>query len=206
MDHDCAAAGAREVNLAMALPPLPWPMPELDTPRLRLRKFAQTDLLAVYAWASDPEVARYALWDRHESPVDTQAFLDFCFREYEERGIGPWAVVRKDTAELIGNCSYGRIVPEESKIELAYFFARPHWGHGFATEAVRGAIDYAFGVIGVRRLEARCVAANKASERVMQKAGLEYRGTLRCYLRQRDEMADLTTYALERYQWLGQKR
>ncbi len=155
-------------------------MPELDTPRLHLRKFAQTDLLAVYAWGSDPEVARYALWDRHEAPVDTQAFLDSCFREYAERGIGPGAVVRMDTGELIGNRSYGRIVPEESRIELAYYFARQHWGHGFATEAVRAAIDYAFGVIGVRRVEARCVVENKASERVMQKSGLEYRGTLRC--------------------------
>ncbi len=181
-------------------------MPEFETARLRLRRFTQSDLMAVFAWASDAEVSRYALWDRHETPANTQGFLEFCFREYAERGIGPWAAVRKDTGELIGNCSYGRIAPEESRIELAYFFARPHWGQGYASEGVRALIDYAFGVIGVRRVEARCVTANTASERVMQKAGLEYRGTLRCHLAQRDEMADLATYALERYQWLAQRR
>lgn len=180
----------------------PLPMPELLTARLRLRRFEAGDLLAAFRWASDAEVARYAFWDAHESPVDTQAFLELCFRLYAEQGIGPWAVELRETGELIGNCSFGRIVREERRIELSYFFARPHWGRGLATEAVRAMIDFGFRTLGARTIEARCVPENAASERVMQKAGLRYRGRLSYTLRDGRDI-EMKTYALTQAEWLG---
>ncbi len=181
----------------------PLPMPVIETARLRLRRFERGDLMAVYGWASDPEVSRYAFWETHESPVDTQGFLELCFREYEAKGIGPWAVERRDTGELIGNCSFGRIVPEERRLELAYFFARSQWGQGFAAEAVGALIEFGFRQLKARRIEARCVPANRASERVMQKAGLRYRGLLRYRLKDGGEAVELKVYSLTMGEWLG---
>ncbi len=181
----------------------PLPMPEIETERLRLRRFRPSDLHAAYAWGSDQEVSRYAFWDTHESPVDTQGFLDFCYREYEEKGIGPWAVELKESGETIGNCSFGRIYLGDSRIEIAYFFARPHWNRGYATEGVRAMLGFGFDTLECNRMEARCVPANAASERVMQKAGLEYQGTLTFHIEPREQDVDLKVYSLLRWQWLA---
>jgi len=69
---------------------LPFPMPVLETQRLRLRRFEQRDLEAGFAWASDEEVTRYVYWPAHRTLNDTQNFLNSCFREYSQKGVGPW--------------------------------------------------------------------------------------------------------------------
>lgn len=122
----------------------PLPMPPLETPRLVLRRFLPRDLEETFRWASDDEVTRYVYWPSHRTPDDTRSFLDFCFQEYEQKGIGPWAAELKQTHEVIGNCSFGVIHSADSRIEIAYFFARPHWGHGLGTEAVRELLRFGF--------------------------------------------------------------
>jgi ribosomal-protein-alanine N-acetyltransferase len=112
-------------------------MLELVTERLRLRRFQQGDLIDTFAWTGDPEVSRYTFWSVHKTLTDTQQFLDFCFKEYSEKGIGPWAVELKATSVVIGNCSYGAIHRSDARVELAFFFARQWWGQGLATEGLR---------------------------------------------------------------------
>jgi [ribosomal protein S5]-alanine N-acetyltransferase len=69
--------------------------------------------------------------------------------------------------------------PEHARAELGYVLSREHWGKGLMPEAVRAVIRFGFGRMELNRIQARCVAENTASARVMEKAGMTYEGTLR---------------------------
>jgi RimJ/RimL family protein N-acetyltransferase len=63
--------------------------------------------------------------------------------------------------------------------DVGYLLDRHHWGNGYATEAARAVVAWAFSVPAIRRVWATCDTANVASARVLEKAGLEREGTLR---------------------------
>jgi [ribosomal protein S5]-alanine N-acetyltransferase len=69
--------------------------------------------------------------------------------------------------------------PEHSRAELGYVLAQEYWGTGLMPEAVRRVIRFCFERMDLNRVEARCLAENVASARVMEKAGMSYEGTLR---------------------------
>jgi ribosomal-protein-alanine N-acetyltransferase len=69
--------------------------------------------------------------------------------------------------------------PEHARAELGYVLSREHRGKGLMPEAVRAVIRFGFGRMELNRIQARCVAENTASARVMEKVGMTYEGTLR---------------------------
>jgi [ribosomal protein S5]-alanine N-acetyltransferase len=155
-------------------------LPELETERLLLRKMRLDDAEAMFAYASDPEVTRYVPWDTHRSMEDSESFLGFATEGYERGDFGGWGVVLKDDGVFIGTCGIDvGYAPEHARAELGYVLSREYWGKGLMPEAVRAVIRLSFGRMGLNRVEARCIAENTASARVMEKAGMTYEGTLR---------------------------
>lgn len=61
-------------------------LPEVQTDRMVLRKMRPSDAEAIFAYASDPEVSRYVIWDTHRSIQDSRAFLDLILAGYEADG------------------------------------------------------------------------------------------------------------------------
>src|SRR5207302_918324 len=102
---------------------------------------------------------------------------------YDRWGFGMWAVVRRCDERTMGYCGLSRfpdrICPDET--EIGFRLARPFWGRGFASEAVLAARDYAFATLKIPKLVALIDPANRASIRVVEKAGFGY---------QRDAMLD----------------
>ncbi len=155
-------------------------LPELETERLLLRKMRLDDAGAMFAYASDPEVTRYVLWETHRSIEDSESFLGFAAEGYRRGDFGGWGVVLKDSGAFVGTCGIDvDYAPEHARAELGYVLSREHWGKGLMPEAVRAVIRFGFGRMRLNRLEARCIAENTASARVMEKAGMTYEGTLR---------------------------
>ena len=155
-------------------------LPELETERLLLRKMRLDDAEAMFAYASDPEVTRYVLWDTHRSIDDTEEFLRFATEGYERGDFGGWGVVLKDSGVFVGTCGLDAgYAPEHARAELGYVLSREHWGRGLMPEAARAVIRFGFVRMTLNRIEARCIAENAASARVMEKAGMTYEGTLR---------------------------
>ena len=140
-------------------------MSDLETDRLRLREFRQTDSLAITHW---------------EQNFRTDTFLEFCFRSYREWGMGPWAMQLKEGGVIIGNCGFCRIRYDcnhdqfEYCGEVNYYVAPPYRGKGLATETLRAVLEFGFEDIRLTRIQARCVPENVASERVLQKASLKF--------------------------------
>jgi ribosomal-protein-alanine N-acetyltransferase len=155
-------------------------LPELETERLLLRKMRPDDAEAMFTYASDPEVTRYVLWETHRSIEDSESFLGFAAEGYRRGDFGGWGVVLKDSGAFVGTCGIDvDYAPEHARAELGYVLSREHWGRGLMPEAARAVIRFGFGRMRLNRLEARCIAENTASARVMEKAGMTYEGTLR---------------------------
>jgi ribosomal-protein-alanine N-acetyltransferase len=155
-------------------------LPELETERLLLRKMRLDDAEAMFAYASDPEVTRYVLFETHRSVEDSESFLRLALEGYERGDFGGWGVVLKDSGAFVGTCGMDAgYAPEHARAELGYVLSREHWGRGLMPEAVRAVIRFGFKRMSLNRVQARCIAENAASARVMEKAGMTYEGTLR---------------------------
>jgi RimJ/RimL family protein N-acetyltransferase len=120
-------------------------VPTLETERLRLRSFRRRDTDDYASLRADPEVLRYLLgaggqpWDRGRS----WRHMAFLIGHWKLAGVGTWAVEHRQTGAFVGMVGYSE--PEGwPGFELAWTLARHGWGHGYATEAARAALDYAF--------------------------------------------------------------
>jgi ribosomal-protein-alanine N-acetyltransferase len=154
-------------------------LPSLETDRLTLRKLRPADAGAIFAYASDPEVARYALFEAHRTIEDARAFLDLVASRYQSGGEPDWGIVYKGDGRFVGTCGFVNWRPEHARAEVGFVLSRAYWGQGLMPEALLAIISFGFERVGLNRIEARCIAQNTASARVMEKAGMTYEGTLR---------------------------
>ncbi|HKD79311.1 MAG TPA: GNAT family N-acetyltransferase [Candidatus Angelobacter sp.] len=143
----------------------------LETARLRLRQFTLDDAEAMEAIQGDPIVMQY-----YPSVLDrkgVEAWIERNIGRYQRDGYGLWAILRKDTGDLIGDC--GCIVQEvegKNEIEVGYQVRRDLWCNGYATEAARACMEYAFTRLGAARVISMIRPPNMASRRVAEKNGL----------------------------------
>jgi [ribosomal protein S5]-alanine N-acetyltransferase len=145
-------------------------MQVLETERLVLRKLDRGDLRDIIAWDDGPSA--------QDTEGQAQEFLNYCFREYRERGIGPWGIQLKETGAIIGNCGFPDIIFNKLCGEVNYYVASHYRGRGLAPEALRVLLEFGFREIGLTRIQARCEPDNLSSERVMQKAGMRFEGLI----------------------------
>jgi RimJ/RimL family protein N-acetyltransferase len=141
-------------------------MTEIETPRLRLRRWRRDDLEALARWHSNPAIMRHlglGLLGREES--------ERSLAHWEKHGFGQWAVEEKETGELIGRAgpSYHRLWPDDP--EVGWLINTPWQGHGLATEAGAASLRFVFETLGFRRAVSICLEENAASRRVMEKLG-----------------------------------
>ena len=141
-----------------------------------LRRFVLSDVDAMMAWASDPQVAAFCRWEAYESTEPALEYLRdvvlphpwfraICLAGEEDRPVGAVSVTPTG---------------DPCRAELGYVMARAQWGKGVATAAVRRALRAVFAEVeGLERVEALVDVDNPASQRVVEKAGLRREGVLR---------------------------
>ena len=175
-------------------------LPEIQTERLLLRKVTPGDAEDMLAYISDPEVARHTTWEPYDSIEQVRDHLRSVISNYERGEPANWGVTLRESGRLIGMCGFmaGSWEPEYARASLGYAIAREYWDRGLTTEAMRAAIAFGFNHLSLNRIEARCIAENTASERVMQKAGLSYEGTLRDYVFRKGAYRDYKVYSILR--------
>ena len=143
----------------------------LETERLLLRNFTLDDVPALEAVIGDPAAMTwYAAPFDHDGVI---AWIERNLNRYQYEGHGLWAVVLKSSGEFIGDC--GCVVQEvegKKAIEIAYHVRRNLWGNGYATEAARACIDFAFNKLGAQRVISMIRPGNISSRRVAEKNGL----------------------------------
>jgi ribosomal-protein-alanine N-acetyltransferase len=183
----------------MALSDVTWRPPRLETDRLLLRGWEPTDVEAVYAYASDPEVTPFMAWDRHRALADSQTFLDVWVAEqYAGQELDYCMCLRSDPADALGGIGlYWRSRPHGT-MELGYVLRRSAWGNGFVPEAGRRLIRHAFETTEVARIFAPIFAQNTKSRRAAEKMGLEFEGVMRSAALHRGLRWDEAIYAILR--------
>lgn len=142
-------------------------MKKIETERLILRPLTIDDAKDVFEWVSDPIVNRYMPYPLHENVHQTEAWIGtlddenvFCF-------------CLKDIGKVIGSGSI-TYKAERKAYELGYNLNRAFWGVGYATEASKAMIQWAYQNLGARNFFARHANANKASGTVITKCGFQF--------------------------------
>lgn len=175
--------------------------PTLPTARLRLRPFDDADANDLFALHSSAHVLRY--WD---SPPwrergRAERFITACRRMAADGTGVRLAVDRASDGAFLGWCCLDRWNPDYRSAALGYCFAEAAWGHGYATEAARGLLRWAFDALDLNRVQAETDTRNLASARVLEKLGFVREGTLREDCVVNGDVSDSWVYGLIRREW-----
>jgi RimJ/RimL family protein N-acetyltransferase len=143
----------------------------LLTDRLRLRRSRPEDASIISAYRSNPAVNRQQGWDRTDPEAVRGEIEEMSARSPgEEGGWVQLSVEERDTGRLVGDVGLSRAEP--GVIKVGYTVAPEVQGRGYATEAVRALVDYAFETLGAEVVRAYASADNTPSIRVVEKLGM----------------------------------
>ena len=177
--------------------------PEIVSERLRLRPFRAGDLSAFVAYRSDPDVARYQLWDTSYGMADAERFLA------EQDGAtfgqpGVWvqlAATDRGDGTLVGDCAVRIRADQPQTAELGVTFSPRYQGVGLAAEAMGAVVDHLFEHVGLHRVFAETDDRNDAAQRLFSRLGFRCEGRLVEADRFKDEWCTLRIHALLRREW-----
>ncbi|MDX1440350.1 MAG: GNAT family N-acetyltransferase [Rubricoccaceae bacterium] len=171
-------------------------LPILETERLKLRHPSQNDLGDLFAIFSNPAAMRY--WS-HEAWTDydqAKKYLNEINKGFSDRTLFQWASTKKGENRLIGTVTLVRWDESNRHIELGYMLHPDQWGKGYASEAVRAALVFAFEQLDVHRVEAELDPRNVPSTRLLERLGFRKEGLQRERWFLFDEWSDSALYGL----------
>jgi RimJ/RimL family protein N-acetyltransferase len=142
----------------------------LETERLRLRAFRNSDHAAYAAMCADPEVMRYIGTGVTLSPADAWRSMAGILGHWQLLGYGMFAAEVKATGELAGRIGF-LDPPGWPGFELGWLLGRGHWGQGYAIEGARACLGHAFGPLGRDRVVSLIRPGNERSIRVAERLG-----------------------------------
>lgn len=146
----------------------------IETKRLILREFVESDFEAVFEFNSNTEVQKFTGDVVLESKSQAKKIIkDVWFEDYRKYGYGRWAVVYKDNGKLIGFAGL-KYLTELDEIDLGYRILPEYWGKGLMTEIGREILKYGFDNFGLDKIIGIAEPENIASCRVLEKSGLEF--------------------------------
>jgi RimJ/RimL family protein N-acetyltransferase len=177
------------------------PTPTLHSARLLLRPVTSADADALFAMHSNAHVLRY--WDAPPWTERARAerFIAACQHMADEGSGARLAIVRVPDEAFIGWCSLTRWNSDYRSASMGYCLDDAAWGHGYATEAARALLRWAFDALDLNRVQAETDTRNTASARVLEKLGFVREGTLREDCVVNGEVSDSWVYGLIRREW-----
>lgn len=131
-------------------------------------------------------------------PADADWWLNHNAEQAAKLGRSVNWAIREPGGRMIGAIGFHDYDPKSHKVEIGYWLAKPWWGRGIMTEAVRAVARAAFEDFGLVRLTANVFEANARSARVLEKAGFSLEGTLRRFYRKDGRILDGKLYAYVR--------
>ncbi|MCC3268067.1 GNAT family N-acetyltransferase [Arthrobacter gengyunqii] len=176
--------------------------PTLHTERLLLRPFADSDADELFALQSNAEVLRY--WDTPPWTERSQVarFMTGC-QTMADEGTGARVVlIRRSDGEFVGWCTFNGWNPDFRSASLGYCLTEAAWGRGYATEAARALLTWAFNSLDLNRVQSETDTRNVASARVLEKLGFVREGTLREDCIVNGDVSDSWVYGLIRRDWI----
>ena len=144
----------------------------MESSRIILRPWRDSDAETLFKWASDPDVGPRAGWAPHKSVEESLGIIRTVFCD----ATNTWAIELKETGEAIGAMGYGpscdcKLPAREGEPLAGYWVAKPYWNQGICTEALKLMIEHIRKTTDIRSLISGHFTDNPASGRVMEKCG-----------------------------------
>lgn len=168
--------------------------PVLRTGRLLLRDISPADEYALFRCLSDEEVMRFWGMPPLRSLEQAAALCENFRRGFAEGRHIRWGIVRRKDGMFLGTCGFHSWDPHNHSCEIGYEIDRMYWGNGYATEAIRAIVSFAFSYLEVYRIGALVHPDNRASERVLLNAGFQKEGMLSGYMYSEEEFHNLNMF------------
>ncbi|MBF4508086.1 GNAT family N-acetyltransferase [Flavobacterium sp. JLP] len=150
----------------------------IETERLILREILLSDADGMFELDSNPNVHLFVGNKPIKHIEESILQIENIQKQYKKFGMGRWAVILKETNEFLGwsgiKFSTDKINNHQNFYEIGYRFIEKHWGKGYATEAGKAFVDYAFNEMKVDAIYAYADAGNENSRRILEKLGLHF--------------------------------
>lgn len=145
----------------------------VETDRLILRELTSDDLAELHDILSDPESMKH-----YPEPFDLEKsknWIAWNIENYAKHGFGLWAVVLKEDNQFIGDCGITmQCINGDTVPEIGYHINRRNENKGYATEAARACMKYAFEVLGFGKIYSYMKYTNISSQRVAEKCNMKF--------------------------------
>lgn len=152
----------------------------METERLIIRPWQESDAAAMFRYASDPDIGPIAGWPTHTSVENSLEIIRTVFSAPET-----YAVVLKETNEPVGSCGImfadGLHTAEmrQGEAEIGYWIGKPYWGQGLIPEAVKKLLARCFNELHLDTVWCGYYEGNAKSKRVCEKCGFKFHHTNR---------------------------
>ncbi|MDO3425102.1 GNAT family N-acetyltransferase [Chryseobacterium sp. APV1] len=152
----------------------------LETQRLILRKFEETDAERLFLLDSDPEVMKYIGVPPLSDISESENVIKMIQQQYLDNGVGRLAVIEKESGLLIGWSGLKLITQEingyNNIYDLGYRFIPVYWGKGYALESAKASLDFGFNDLKAETIYAHTHSENEGSNHILRKLGFEKTG------------------------------
>jgi len=171
------------------------------TPRLFLRPMVLEDAEAMHAFKSDPEATRSFGQEPHTDIEQTRGWVRSGLEGRKEGTSMTWAILLRDTDQVIGECCLWNIDHGSRRAELGYELLRSYWKRGLMSEALKSVLEYGFGEMGLNRIEANPLSTNLDSRKVLIGLGFKQEGILRQRYHHQGQWRDEMWFGLLQGEW-----
>lgn len=154
----------------------------INTQRLILRRFEYADDNAMLKnWIADERIQSMYSEPVYSTKQEVKALLGKYINSYKNKDYYRWAIILKNSNECIGQIAYFLVDSKNHFAEIEYCIGSDFQCMGYATEATKAVIEYGFNSINLHKIQICTKTINKPSQRVIEKCGFTYEGTLRDY-------------------------
>lgn len=179
---------------------------QLETERLILRNYRETDLVNLHALKSNSLVWAYSDKEVLTDIEETEKHLDNILQNYNSGKCDFQALFLKNTEEYIGEAGILSFRLNSNRGVLGYNLLPQYWMNGYATEITRALVKYSFEEIKMERIEALVAGGNDTSRKVLEKSGFFLEGVLRNYARINNNYCNVYYYGLISEDYYGSNR
>lgn len=149
--------------------------PRIETDRLILRRYNESDIDAIYEIITDERLAKYIKYPNLTKDEELERIKKW-ISEADENIYEKWVMELKATGEVVGNIDVNTVVKKHNYCNVGYTVRYNYWGNGYASEALKAVSDHLLSESGYYLVECSCNELNTQSYRVMEKAGFEKDG------------------------------
>lgn len=149
--------------------------PEIETERLLLRRYRESDVDAIYEIITDERLSKYIKFPKKTKEEELECIKQW-IKEADDSNYEKWVIERKSDGVVVGNIDVNTVVKKHNYCNVGYTIRYDYWGNGYAAEALNAVSDYLLNDRCYYLVECSCNELNKQSSKVMLKAGFKKDG------------------------------